>query len=169
MEDGEDSDGSEVEEIEVLFMGLDTHASNSDSDVEGEVDLRAELVSALEELEKCRKKNRQSNLIIMEDSEYSDTSETEVLFMGIDTQASNSDSDVEGEVDLRVELVSALEELDKCRKKNRPSNLIISQLEAQLLDAKKVEEDLNLQLKRRIQEAEKLAEEVMLFKRNLDE
>ena len=31
--------------------------------------------------------------------------------MGLDTQASNSDSDVEGEVDLRVELVSALEEL----------------------------------------------------------
>ena len=58
MEDSEDSDESEVEETEVLFMGLDTQASNSDSDVEGEVDLRAELVSALEELEKCRKKNR---------------------------------------------------------------------------------------------------------------
>ena len=54
----EDSDESEVEETEVLFMGLDTQASNSDSYVEGEVDLRAELVSALEELEKCRKKNR---------------------------------------------------------------------------------------------------------------
>ena len=64
MEESEDSDGSEFEETEVLFMGLDTQASNSDSDVEGEVDLRAELVSALEELEKCRKKNKQSNLII---------------------------------------------------------------------------------------------------------
>ena len=39
-------------------MGLDTQASNSDSDIEGEVDLRAELVSTLEEIEKCRKKNR---------------------------------------------------------------------------------------------------------------
>ena len=39
-------------------MGLGTEASNSDSDVEGELDLRAELVSALKELEKCRKKNR---------------------------------------------------------------------------------------------------------------
>ena len=47
MEDNEDSDGSEVEETEVLFMGLDTQASNSDSDIEGEVDLRDELVSAL--------------------------------------------------------------------------------------------------------------------------
>ena len=58
MEGSEDSDGSEVEETEVLFMGLDTQASNSDSDMEGEVDLRVELVSALEELEKCRKNNR---------------------------------------------------------------------------------------------------------------
>ena len=59
MEDNEYSDGSKVEETEVLFMGLDTQASNSDSNIEGEVDLRAELVSALEELDKCRKKNRQ--------------------------------------------------------------------------------------------------------------
>ena len=58
--------------------------------------------------------------------------------MGLDTQASNSDSDVEREVDLRAELVSAPEEIEKCRKKNRQSNLIISQLEAQLLDAKKI-------------------------------
>ena len=64
MEDSEDSYGSEVEETKVLFMGLDTQAWNSDSDVEGEVDLRVELVSALEELGKCRKKNRQSDLII---------------------------------------------------------------------------------------------------------
>ena len=64
MEDSEDLDGSEAEEIEFLFMGLDTQASNSDSHVEGEVDLRDELVSALEELEKCRKKKRHSNLVI---------------------------------------------------------------------------------------------------------
>ena len=48
LEDSEDSDGRQVEETEVLFMGLDTQASNSDSDVEGEVDLRVELVSTLE-------------------------------------------------------------------------------------------------------------------------
>ena len=79
-----------------------------------------------------------------EDSYGSEFEETEVLFMGIDTQASNSDSDMEGEVDLRDELVSALEELEKCRKKNGKSNILISQLEAQLLDAKKVEKELNL-------------------------
>ena len=76
---------------------------------------------------------------------------------------------MEGEVELRAELVSALEELEKCRKKNRQSNILISQLEAQLLDAKKVEEELNLQLKIRIQESEKLAEEIMQFKRKLNE
>ena len=57
MEDSEDSNGSEVQETEDLFMGRDTQASNSDSDVEGEVELRVELVSTLEEHEKCRKKN----------------------------------------------------------------------------------------------------------------
>ena len=57
MEDSEYLDGSEVEETEVLFMGLDTQASNSDSDIEGEVYLRDKLISSLEELEKCRKKN----------------------------------------------------------------------------------------------------------------
>ena len=57
--------------------------------------------------------------------------------MGLDTQASNSDSDMEGEVELRDKLVNTLEELEKCRKKNRQSNILISQLEAQLLDAKK--------------------------------
>ena len=72
-------------------------------------------------------------------------------------------------MDLRDELVSALEELDKSRKKNKQSNLIINQLEAQLLEAQKVEKDLNLQLKQRIQESEKLVEEITQFKRNLDE
>ena len=64
IEDSEDLDGSEVEDTEVL-LGIYTQASNSDSDIEGEVDLSFELVSALEEHEKCRKKNRQSNLIIV--------------------------------------------------------------------------------------------------------
>ena len=54
MDYNEYSDGSEVEETKVLFMGLDTQASNSDSNVEWEIDIRAELVSALEEIQKCR-------------------------------------------------------------------------------------------------------------------
>ena len=58
VEDSEDLDESEAEETKVLFMGLDTQASNSDLDMEGEVDLRDELASTLEELEKCRKNKR---------------------------------------------------------------------------------------------------------------
>ena len=89
--------------------------------------------------------------------------------MGVDTQASNSDIDVEGEVYLRVELVSSLEELEKYRKKIKQSNHAISKLEVQLLHAKRIEEDLNLQLKRRIHESERLEEEIMQFKKKIDE
>ena len=120
------------------------------------------------------KKSYEKNKIVytMEDSEDANTSEdeeTEISFMGLDTQASNSDSYVEGEVDLRVELVSALEELEKCRKKNIQSSHIISELEAQIIDAKRIEEDLNLWLKRRIPEYDRLEEEIIQFKKNLDE
>ena len=34
-------------------MGIETQAQDGGSDEEGEVDLKAELISALEELEKC--------------------------------------------------------------------------------------------------------------------
>ena len=76
--------------------------------------------------------------------------------MGIDTQAQNGELDEQGIVDLKGELISVLEELEKCRRKNRQSNHVISELETQLLEDKNIEEDLNLQLKRRIQESEKL-------------
>ena len=64
--------------------------------------------------------------------------------MGVDTQAQNGESDEEGEVDFKVELISSLEELEKCRRKNRMSNHVISELETQLQEAKIIEEDLNL-------------------------
>ena len=89
--------------------------------------------------------------------------------MGLDTQASNSDSYVEEEANLRDELVSALEELDKCRKKNKQSSHIIGELESQLLDSERIQEDLNLHIKIRIQEYERLEEEIMQFKKKLDE
>ena len=40
MEDSEDANTSEDEETKILFMGLDTQASNGDSNKGGEVDLR---------------------------------------------------------------------------------------------------------------------------------
>ena len=100
----------------------------------------------------------------MEYSEDEDTSgdeETKILFMGVDTQAQNGESDKEGEVGLKFELISALEELKKHRKKNKQSNQIISDLKTQLQEAKKIEEGLYLQLKKIIQESERLEEEIM--------
>ena len=76
----------------------------------------------------------------MEDSE---DEETKILFMGIDTQAQNGESDEEGIVDLKDELISSLEELEKCRRNKRQSNHVISKLETQLLEAKNIEENLN--------------------------
>ena len=64
--------------------------------------------------------------------------------MGVDTQAPNGDSDEEGEVVLTTELIGSLEELEKCRRKNKKSNHVISELETQLLEDKRIEEDLNL-------------------------
>ena len=64
--------------------------------------------------------------------------------MGIETQAQDGESYEEGEVELKDELISALEELEKCRKKNKQENQIISDLKTQLQEAKKIEEDLYL-------------------------
>ena len=83
----------------------------------------------------------------MEDSEdenISEGEETQILFMVIETQAHDGESDEEGEVDLKDELISALEELEKCRRKNKQTNQIISDLNTQLQEAKKIEEDLDL-------------------------
>ena len=64
--------------------------------------------------------------------------------MGVDTQAHNGEPDEEGVVHLKDELISSLEELEKCRKKNKQSNQINSDLKTQLQEAKKIEEDLDL-------------------------
>ena len=60
MEDSEDEEISEDEEN--IFMK--TVTSEYDLDMEWVVDLKAELISALEEIQKCRKNNKQSNQII---------------------------------------------------------------------------------------------------------
>ena len=60
-----------------------------------------------------KKKSYEKNKIVytMEDSEDADTSEyeeTEILFMGLDTQDSNGDLGEEGELELRDEIGSTL-------------------------------------------------------------
>ena len=39
-------------------MGIETQNSDDESDVEGDADLEAEFISALEEIEKCRIRNK---------------------------------------------------------------------------------------------------------------
>ena len=56
MEESEDEEISENEEI--LFMGIETQTSNYELNVKGQVDLEDELISALEEIEKCRRRNK---------------------------------------------------------------------------------------------------------------
>ena len=56
MEDCEDEEISKIEAI--LFKGIETQTSYDESDVEGEVDLEAKLISYLEEIKKCRRRNK---------------------------------------------------------------------------------------------------------------
>ena len=55
------------------------------------------------------------------------------------------------------------------QEKEKNSNHVIRELETQLLEAKRIEEDLNLQLKRRIQDYERFEEEIMQLRKRLDE
>ena len=56
----------------------------------------------------------------MEDNEDEEISGNgEIIFMGIETQTSDDELDVEGEVDLQTKLISALEEIEKCRRRNK--------------------------------------------------
>ena len=56
----------------------------------------------------------------MEDSEDEETSKNkEILFMRIETQTLDDESYVGGEMDLEAKIISALEEIEKCRRRNK--------------------------------------------------
>ena len=55
------------------------------------------------------------------------------------------------------------------KSKHKELSQIIIDLKNQLQEAKKIGEDLDLQLKRRIQESERLEEEIMQLRKKLDE
>jgi hypothetical protein len=126
---------------------------------------------------KFYKKNK--NLYSKENSSSSDMSEddeTNFLFMGIETQNKAIDDneenfEVEGEVDLEGELISALEELRKYKKRNKSlreqlleyegkqkskerevsitikeSKQVVIELKTQLQEAKIIEEVISKQL-----------------------
>ena len=109
-------------------------------------------------------------LYTMEDSEDEESSEYEenkIIFMGIETQ--DDELDVEGEVDLKDELISAIEELRKSIMKNEESNQIIVNLKTQHQEAKNIEEELELQLKKIIQDSSLLEEKITLLRIKHDE
>jgi hypothetical protein len=131
----------------------------------------------------------------------SEDEESEHLFMGIETQDNISKNtfeieenfEVEGEVDLEEELISALDELRKYKKKNKllrgqllefeeaqqlrekevsktikESEKIIIDLKTQLQEAKRNEEVLNKQLNEKQQDCKKLETEIVQLKRELE-
>ena len=79
------------------------------------------------------------------------------------------ESDVEGEVDLKVELVGAIEKLRKSIMKNKESTQIIVNLKTQFQETKNIEEDLELHLKKRMQGYERLEEEITLLRKKRNE
>ena len=64
-----------------------------------------------------------------EDEETSDNEETQILFMGIETQDLEDESYVEGEVDLKAKLINALEYLRKKKKKDKKLRKQLSEYE----------------------------------------
>ena len=82
-------------------------------------------------------------------------------------------------MDLKAELISALEELRKSRmkkkslkeqlSKDKESTQIIIDVRKQLQEAKRIEEDLVLHLKKKNQYFERLEVEIILFRKKLDE
>ena len=116
-------------------------------------------------------KKKKKKLYSKEDNE-----DEEILFMG--TINLDDESDKEGEADLQDEIINALEELEKGRRRNKylkeklskcqeekkskdkGSSQIIIDLKNQLQEAKNIEEDLVVHLKKRIQEYERLENEL---------
>ena len=87
-------------------------------------------------------------------------------------------SDEESEVDIESEYMAVVDEIERCRKRNKvlkeklskyqeDTNQIITDLRNQLQEAKKSEEDLVVLLKKRIQDSEKLEKTLLHLEKGL--
>jgi hypothetical protein len=141
--DKEDND-SDSDSERVLFMEVE-----DDSEEEGEVDLRAELISALEELRKERKKNKslKAELKMKEGSQNSNSEELEKMITSLKIQI---------EEDKRIEeiLRSQLEEKEK----------MIGSLEAEVVSLRK-----DLQKKDMQQKSTKILDQIISSQRSSDD
>ena len=87
--------------------------------------------------------------------------DNEIMFLG------TTNSDEESEVDIEAQYMVVVDEIERCRKRNKvlkeklskyqeETNQIITDLRNQLQEAKKSEEDLLVILRKRIQDSKKL-------------
>jgi hypothetical protein len=141
---------------------------------------------------------KKKNLYSKEDNSSSDMSEDdeELLFMGMknnDVDNNEANYEDEGEVNLEEELISALEELRKYKKKNKSlreqlseyeeaqksrerevsktikeTGKVINDLKTQLQEAKIIEEVILKQLNDREQDCENLEAEIILLKGEIE-
>ena len=120
-------------------------------------------------------KEKKNNFYSKEESEDEEMSEdNEILFLG------TTNSDEESEVDIEAEYMAIVDEIERCRKRNKvlkeklskyqeETNQIITDLRNQLQEAKKSEEDLVVLLKKRIQDSEILEKEIDQLREGVDE
>ena len=100
--------------------------------------------------------------------------DNEILFLG------TSNLDEESEVDIEAEYMVAVDEIKRCRKRNKvlkeklskyqeETNHIIIDLRNQLQEATKSEEDLVVFLKKRIQDSKKIEKQIARLREGVDE
>jgi hypothetical protein len=168
------------------FANKCPYARNSDSDEEEEPKKEKRYQKGNW---KNKKKSFKKNLYSRKDSSSSseddetDSDSEKVLFMAKENQTRNSDSsEEEGKVDLREELISALEELRKERKKNKllkkelnetqnlnseEVNQIITKLKVQVEEDRRIEEILRSQLAEKEKMIERLEAEAITLRKYL--
>ena len=120
-------------------------------------------------------KKKMNNFYSKEESEDEEMSEdNEIMFLG------TTNSDEESEVDIEAEYMAVVDEIERCRKRNKvlkeklskyqeETNKIITDLRNQLQEAKKSGEDLLVLLRKRIQYSKKIKKEIAWLKEGVDE
>ena len=103
-------------------------------------------------MDKKKFKKKKEKFYSKEDND-DESEDAKILFIGIDTQTQNGESYEESKVALEAQYMAVVDEIEKCRRKNKilkeklskyqeQRSQIIIYLQKQLQEAKKIEEDL---------------------------